>query len=77
MNILLSSDLTDSTRILFNQQVQKRAELALPFLMFDEDPYLVVTDSGRSCGCSTLTPRRIAIRTRRARATASTTCATA
>lgn len=47
MNILLSSDLTDSTRILFNQQVQKRAELALPFLMFDEDPYLVVTDSGR------------------------------
>lgn len=47
MNILLSSDLTDSTRILFNQQVQQRAELALPFLMFDGDPYLVVTDSGR------------------------------
>ncbi|WKW11070.1 UPF0182 family protein [Pseudogemmatithrix spongiicola] len=47
MNILLSSDLTDSTRILFNQQVRKRAQLALPFLAFDNDPYLVVTDSGR------------------------------
>jgi uncharacterized membrane protein (UPF0182 family) len=47
MNILLSSDLTDSTKIIFNQQVRTRAELALPFLSFDVDPYLVVTDSGR------------------------------
>ncbi len=47
MNILLSSDLTDSTRIIFNQQVRKRAQLALPFLAFDSDPYLVVSDSGR------------------------------
>lgn len=47
MNILLSSDLTDSTRILFNQQVRTRAQLALPFLAFDNDPYLIVTDSGR------------------------------
>lgn len=47
MNIVLSSDLTDSTRIIFNQQVRTRAQLALPFLAFDNDPYLVVTDSGR------------------------------
>ncbi len=47
MNILLSSDLTDSTKIIFNQQVRTRAQLALPFLAFDNDPYLVVTDSGR------------------------------
>lgn len=47
INILLSSDLTDSTRIIFNQQVRTRAQLALPFLAFDGDPYLVVSDSGR------------------------------
>lgn len=47
MNILLSGDLTDSTRIIFNQQVRKRAQLALPFLTFDADPYLIVSDSGR------------------------------
>ncbi len=46
MNILLSSDLTDSTKIIFNQQVLTRAALALPFLTFDVDPYLIVTDSG-------------------------------
>lgn len=47
INILLSSDLTDSTRIIFNQQVRQRAQLALPFLTFDGDPYLIVSDSGR------------------------------
>ncbi len=47
INILLSSDLTDSTKIIFNQHVRTRAQLALPFLAFDGDPYLVVSDSGR------------------------------
>jgi uncharacterized protein len=47
VNILLSGDLTDSTKIIFNQQVRSRAQLALPFLNFDADPYIVVTDEGR------------------------------
>ena len=34
------------TRILFHQNVRERASLALPFLTFDSDPYLVVSDSG-------------------------------
>jgi uncharacterized membrane protein (UPF0182 family) len=46
LNILLSSDLTADTRVLFHRNVRERAQLALPFLRFDEDPYLVVTDSG-------------------------------
>ncbi len=46
INILLSGDLTDETRILFHQNVRRRAELALPFLTFDADPYVVVSDSG-------------------------------
>jgi uncharacterized membrane protein (UPF0182 family) len=45
-NILLSGDLEANTKVIFHQQVRARAQLALPFLMFDEDPYLVVTDSG-------------------------------
>ena len=47
LNIMLSSDLTDQTRILFHRDVLERAELALPFLEFDPDPYLVITDDGR------------------------------
>lgn len=46
LNLLLSSDLTDSTRILYYRNVRERAEKALPFLVFDPDPYIVVTDSG-------------------------------
>lgn len=46
LNILLSSDLTDSTRILYYRNVRERAEMALPFLRFDPDPYLVISDSG-------------------------------
>ena len=46
LNILLSTDLTDSTRVLFRQGIRERAETAMPFLVFDSDPYLVVTDSG-------------------------------
>jgi uncharacterized membrane protein (UPF0182 family) len=47
MNIVLSNDLTDKTRILFHRDVVERAELALPFLAFDPDPYLVITNEGR------------------------------
>jgi len=47
LNILLSSDLTDSTRIIYFRNVRQRAEKALPFLRFDPDPYIVVTDSGQ------------------------------
>ena len=47
LNILLSRDLTAETRVLFHRNVRERAQLALPFLHFDGDPYLVVTDSGR------------------------------
>ncbi|MEO6527920.1 MAG: UPF0182 family protein [Gemmatimonadaceae bacterium] len=46
-NILLSRDLTDRTRILYNRSVRDRAERALPFVMFDRDPYMVVANDGR------------------------------
>jgi len=47
LNILLSADLTDRTRILYYRDVRERAERALPFLLFDRDPYLVITTDGR------------------------------
>jgi len=47
LNIMLSSDLTPETRILFHRDVVERAQLALPFLTFDQDPYMVVTNDGK------------------------------
>ena len=47
LNIMLSNDLTDKTRILFHRDVLERAQLALPFLVFDPDPYMVITNDGR------------------------------
>jgi uncharacterized membrane protein (UPF0182 family) len=47
MNIMLSSDLTPNTKILFHRDVIDRAQLALPFLRFDPDPYMIITNDGR------------------------------
>jgi len=45
-DILLSSYLSQSARILYRRNIVQRAQAALPFLDFDSEPYLVVTDSG-------------------------------
>ncbi|NUQ21832.1 MAG: UPF0182 family protein [Gemmatimonadaceae bacterium] len=47
LNILLSSDLTDRTRILYYRDIRERAARALPFVLFDRDPYLVIAADGR------------------------------
>ena len=47
LNVLLSSDITDDSRALYIRNIRERAHTALPFLLFDGDPYLVVADSGR------------------------------
>jgi len=47
LKVLLSSDITNESRALYFRNIRVRAEMALPFLLFDGDPYLVVTDSGR------------------------------
>ena len=46
LNILLSGDITPDSRVLYNREIDERVRLALPFLSFDEDPYLVVTEAG-------------------------------
>ena len=47
LKVLLSSDITNDSRAMYFRNIRVRARTALPFLLFDNDPYLVVTDSGR------------------------------
>jgi uncharacterized protein len=44
--LLLSGDLRADSRILYHRDVATRAAKALPFLRFDDDPYLVVRENG-------------------------------
>lgn len=45
--ILLSSDISGESRILYYRDILDRVRAVAPFLFFDEDPYLVVTEDGR------------------------------
>jgi uncharacterized membrane protein (UPF0182 family) len=45
--ILLSGDITSQSRVLYYRNIVERAQRALPFLRFDRDPYLVISDDGR------------------------------
>ena len=46
LNILLARDLRPDTRILYHRAIHERAQRALPFVRFDQDPYLVVRENG-------------------------------
>ena len=46
LKILLSDDITDNAKVLYRRNVLERATTALPFLDFDDDPYMVVNDAG-------------------------------
>ena len=45
--ILLSSDITNESRIIYNRNINQRVKAIAPFLHFDGDPYMVVTEKGR------------------------------
>jgi len=42
--ILLSSDISDESRVLFNRQIARRVERITPFLSLDADPYIVINE---------------------------------
>ncbi|MFL5403850.1 MAG: UPF0182 family protein [Gemmatimonadales bacterium] len=44
--IFFSGDITGQSRVLYNRDVMERAKKALPFLLFDRDPYLVIAGDG-------------------------------
>ncbi|MBI5409295.1 MAG: UPF0182 family protein, partial [Nitrospirae bacterium] len=45
--ILLSSDITGESKILYYRNVLERVSKTAPFLLFDQDPYLVISGDGR------------------------------
>lgn len=46
VNLLISSQITDESRILINRDIEDRAPAPLSFLRWDFDPYLAVTQEG-------------------------------
>jgi uncharacterized membrane protein (UPF0182 family) len=47
MKILLSNDIAAESRIMINRAILDRATKVTPFLRYDQDPYIVITDDGR------------------------------
>ncbi|MCR5146419.1 MAG: UPF0182 family protein [Clostridia bacterium] len=45
--LAFSSDVQSNSKILINRNVIKRAKKIMPYLVYDENPYLVVTDDGK------------------------------
>ncbi|MGM0602996.1 MAG: UPF0182 family protein [Bacillota bacterium] len=46
MNLILSSDINNDSRIMYHRNIKERVQKAAPFLKYDSDPYLVI-DEGR------------------------------
>ena len=44
LNILISGQLTNESRVLYRRHIQERTATVAPFLRFDRDPYMVVHD---------------------------------
>jgi len=47
LQILFSNDIAGNARIMYHRNIVDRASTALPFLTFDAEPYIVVTDDGK------------------------------
>lgn len=47
LKLALSSNVTKESKILTNRNIIKRAQTIMPYLMYDENPYLVVTEEGK------------------------------
>ena len=47
LKILLSSDITSESMILYYRNIMERVNTIAPFFAYDSDPYLVLSDSGR------------------------------
>ncbi|MDD2334977.1 MAG: UPF0182 family protein [Geobacteraceae bacterium] len=45
--IILSSDISNKSRILFYRNIVERVKTVAPFLLLDSDPYMVITKDGR------------------------------
>jgi uncharacterized membrane protein (UPF0182 family) len=46
LKVLMSRYITAESRAMYHRRVRERARKALPFLLWDGDPYIVITDNG-------------------------------
>jgi len=46
-NLLLNSDIQNDSQLLWRRSINERTRLVAPFLQYDTDPYLVISDDGR------------------------------
>jgi hypothetical protein len=47
LKLFLSNDISDKSRVLFHRNIRERVNMVMPFLMYDGDPYMVVSEDGR------------------------------
>ena len=47
LKILMSSDIQTDSRLMFDRSVSVRLRKLLPFLRYDKDPYIVISEKGR------------------------------
>ena len=45
--LILSSDITSKSKILYNRDILTRVRNIAPFLLYDTDPYIVISEDGR------------------------------
>ncbi len=47
LKLAFSGNVTDESKILTNRNIINRAKTVMPYLLYDENPYMVITDEGR------------------------------
>lgn len=47
LNLAFSGEITNDSKILINRDIIARAKKALPYLIYDENPYTVITEEGK------------------------------
>ena len=47
LKLAFSGDITDESKILTNRNIIERAKVVMPYLKYDEEPYLVITEEGK------------------------------
>ena len=47
LKLAFSSNISNDSKILINRNIIKRAKTIMPYLMYDENPYIVITEEGK------------------------------
>ncbi len=47
IDFIFSSNITNTSKIIVNRNIIERAKKIMPYLLYDEEPYLVITDEGK------------------------------